>query len=98
MKPKAEYFDELVDRNLLTSFRETAKALKIKEKKFINFLLNHKYIFRDKKGKLQPFADKNQGLFEIKETLNEKTGWCGTQTLITPKGRETFRMLYLNTL
>lgn len=98
MKPKAEYFDELVDRNLLTSFRETAKALKIKEKKFINFLLNHKYIFRDKKGKLQPFADRNQGLFEIKETLNEKTGWCGTQTLITPKGRETFRMLYLNTL
>lgn len=25
MQPKAEYFDELVDRNLLTSFRETAK-------------------------------------------------------------------------
>ena len=26
-----DYFDDLVDRNLLTSFRETAKALKIKE-------------------------------------------------------------------
>ena len=40
MKPKSEYFDELVDRNLLTSFRETAKALGVKEKKFIMLLLN----------------------------------------------------------
>lgn len=93
MKPKADYFDDLVDRSLLTSFRETAKALKIKEKKFVTFLLEHKYIYRDKKGKLQPFADKNKGLFEVKETKNDKTGWVGTQTLITPKGRETFRLL-----
>lgn len=93
MKPKAEYFDDLVDRNLLTSFRETAKALKVKEKCFVTFLLDHKYIYRDKKGKLQPFADKNKGLFEVKESKNEKTGWVGTQTLITPKGRETFRLL-----
>lgn len=93
MKPKADYFDDLVDRNLLTSFRETAKALDVKEKKFVSFLLEHKYIYRDKKGKLQPFADKNKGLFEVKETKNDKTGWVGTQTLITPKGRETFRLL-----
>nr|DAN63456.1 MAG TPA: repressor domain protein [Caudoviricetes sp.] len=95
MKPKAEYFDELVDRNLLTSFRETAKQLKVKERKFINFLLNKKYIYRDKKGKLMPFADKNNGLFEVKESVNEKTNWSGTQTLITPKGRETFRLLFI---
>ena len=93
MRPKAEYFDELVDRNLLTSFRETAKTLGVKEKVFVNFLIDHKYIFRDKKGKLQPFAEKNKGLFELKETKNDKTGWVGTQTLITPKGRETFRLL-----
>lgn len=37
MQPKAEYFDELVDRNLLTSFRETAKQLGIGEKAFIAF-------------------------------------------------------------
>ena len=93
MLPKAEYFDELVDRNLLTNFRDTAKALKVGERKFINFLLDKKYIYRDKKNKLKPYADKNNGLFEIKETMNEKTGWVGTQTLITPKGRETFRLL-----
>ena len=95
MKPKADYFDELVDRNLLTSFRETAKQLEIKERDFIQFLLNKKYIYRDKRGKLMPYADKNNGLFEVKECFNEKTQWSGTQTLVTPKGRETFRLLFI---
>lgn len=95
MQPKADYFDELVDRNLLTSFRETAKQFQIKERDFINFLLEKKYIYRDKKGKLMPYADKNKGLFELKEAFNDKTNWSGNQTLITPKGRETFRLLYM---
>lgn len=95
MKPKADYFDEIVDRNLLTNFRETAKQLQIKEKEFIRLLLDRKYIYRDKKGKIQPYADKNSGLFEVKEFVNEKTGFSSTQTLITPKGRETFRLLFL---
>ena len=97
MKPKADYFDELVDRNLLTNFRETAKQLGIKERGFVTFLIERKYIYRDKRGKLMPYADKNNGLFEIKECVNEKTQWSGTQTLITPKGRETFRLLYMPT-
>lgn len=98
MKPKADYFDELVDRNLLTNFRETAKQLEVGEKKFINFLIEHKYIYRDKRGKLMPYADKNKGLFEVKETFNEKTNWSGTQALITPKGRETFRLLMVKAI
>lgn len=93
MQPKAEYFDQIVDRNLLTNFRETAKQLGIKEKSFIQFLIDHKYLYRDKRGKLMPYADKNNGLFEVKECFNDKTQWSGTQTLITPKGRETFRLL-----
>lgn len=95
MQPKADYFDELVDRNLLTNFRETAKQLEVKEKEFVKFLIEKKFIYRDKRGKLMPYADKNNGLFEMKETYNEKTKWSGTQTLITPKGRETFRLLFL---
>lgn len=98
MQPKADYFDELVDRNLLTSFRETAKQLDVKEKVLIQFLLEKKYIYRDKKGKLMPYAEKNNGLFEVKECFNEKTQWSGTQTLVTPKGRETFRLLCLKTV
>ena len=95
LQPKADYFDELVDRNLLTNFRETAKQINVKQKDFVNFLLEKKYVYRDKRGKLMPYADRNEGLFEIKESFNEKTQWCGTQTLITPKGRETFRLLCL---
>jgi prophage antirepressor-like protein len=93
MQPKADYFDELVDRNLLSNFRNTAKALGVQQKEFINYLLDHGYIYRDAKGALFPYAEKNDGLFEIKECYNEKTGWKGYQTLITPKGRETFRLL-----
>lgn len=94
MRPKADYFDELVDRNLLTNFRDTAKQLGIKQQQFVDFLLNKKYLYRDKRGKLMPYAQHaDSGLFEIKECFNEKTDWSGTQTLITPKGRETFRLL-----
>ena len=94
MKPTAEYFDELVDRNLLTGIRETAGELGVKQNQFVTFLLEKKYMYRDKKGKLtayaKPLAD---GLFERKECMNEKTQWKGTQDLVTPKGRETFRLL-----
>ena len=93
MAPKADYFDELVERNTLTNFRETAKQLEVGPKAFITFLLERKYIYRDKRGKLLPYADKNDGLFEVKECFNDKTQWSGTQTLVTPKGRETFRLL-----
>ncbi len=97
MKPKADYFDELVDRNLLTNFRETAKLLEIREKAFIRFLLKRKYIYRDKKGKLMPYAQYVEGgIFELKECFHEKTQWSGPQTLVTPRGRETFRLLYLS--
>lgn len=92
--PKAEYFDALVDRNLLTNFRETAKQLHIKEREFVQFLLEKKFCYRDKRGKIMPYAQHvEDGLFEIKECFNEKTQWSGTQTLVTPKGRETFRLL-----
>lgn len=93
MQPKADYFDELVDRNLLSNFRDTAKALGVGQKEFISFLLESGYLYRTKSGKLRPYAEKNDGLFEIKECYNEKTDWRGYQTLITPKGRETFRLL-----
>ena len=93
LQPKADYFDQLVDRNLLTSLRDTAKELGIKEKKFIGFLVEKKYLFRDKKGKLTPYAGKADDLFTVKECFNEKTNWSGTQTMVTPKGRETFKLL-----
>lgn len=94
-KPKAEYFDQLVDRHLLTSFRDTAKELGISLKFFVEWLLANKFVYRDQKYKLMPYENKNDGLFEVRESKNDKTGWARTQTMVTPKGRETFRLLCL---
>ena len=93
MEPKAAYFDDLVDRNVHLGIRETAKELCVKQNAFVGFLLGHKYLYRDKKGKLMPYAQYVDDLFVLKECINDKTDWGGTQTLITPKGRETFRLL-----
>lgn len=93
MKPKAEYFDDLVDGKLLTNFRDMAKELGIKQKEFIQFLMENKYIYRDQKNQLRPYADKNKGLFELKEYRGRHSDHAGQQTLITPRGREIFRML-----
>lgn len=94
MQPKAEYFDDLVDRNLLTNFTEAAKQIGVKRKALIAFMTDHNYLYRDKKGNLLPYANKKaDGLFEVKQSTNQKTGWTGCQTLMTPKGVETFRLL-----
>lgn len=94
MQPKAEYFDDLVDRNLLTNFTEAAKQIGIKRKTLIGFMVDHGYLYRDKKGNLLPYANKkSDGLFDVKQSTNQKTGWAGCQTLLTPKGVETFRLL-----
>ena len=98
MKPKAEYFDELVDRNLLTSFRDTAKELGVPEKEFIRYLTDRGYIYRDQKNQLRPYAAKNKGLFELKEFNSRYSDHTGLQTLITPRGRETFRLLIKETV
>lgn len=90
-EPKADYFDNLVERNLLTNFRDTAKELHIKQNDFINWLLDKKFIYRDTKNTLKPYAEHTPSLFELKEFSKGKK--AGVQTLITPKGRETFRLL-----
>ena len=98
-KPKVQYFDTLVDRNLLTNFRDTAKELHVAPKAFINFLLEKGYIYRDNKSRLRPYqAHAEKGLFEVKEFASEFNNKAGIQTLVTPKGRETFRLLVGNGL
>lgn len=95
MQPKAEYFDELCDRETLTGIYETAKELGVAPRKFTADLVKHRYLYRGKKGQLLPYESKNDGLFVLKETFNNQTKWSGTQTLITVKGRELFRMMRL---
>ena len=90
-EPKVQYFDKLVERNLLTNFTTTAKEFGIKRKDLIDYLLDNGYIYRDQQGNLLPYAVHVPHLFEVKEYC--KDHHSGTQTLITPKGRETLRLL-----
>ena len=90
-EPKVQYFDKLVERNLLTNFTTTAKEFGIKRKDLIDYLLDNGYIYRDQRGNLLPYAVHVPHLFEVKEYC--KDHHSGTQTLVTPKGRETLRLL-----
>lgn len=96
LKPKADYFDDLVDRNLLINFRDFAKELNVGQKYLIEWLISNRYIYRNEKGKIKPYNKYSEGdsrLFEVKEYKATNNSHSGTQTLITPRGRETFRLL-----
>lgn len=95
-KPKAEYFDNLVDRGLNVCFRDAAKEIGVKQNTFIKYLLEKKYVYRNKKGALRPYSPYNNDLFVVKDAKSDTNKWSGTQTLITPKGKETFRLLLNN--
>ena len=93
LSPKADYFDALVDRNLLTNIRDTAKELGIKKRDFTEWLIAKKFCYRDAKRKLKPYSSKLK-YFKLKEFVT-KGGYSDVQTLINPKGRETFRLLLM---
>lgn len=97
MKPKADYFDALVDKKLNTNIRDTAKELGVGERAFVSFLISNGYVFRQgKRRELRPFAkyaESGNGLFVLKDKHNENSGWAGQQMFVTPKGKETFRLL-----
>lgn len=85
--PKVGYYDQVIDKNGLTNFRDTAKMLGWKPKAFNQLLEDHGYIYRTgSKKTIKPYSEYvAQGYFEIKDT---NSGF--TQTLITAKGRSFF--------
>lgn len=85
--PKVGYYDQVIDKNGLTNFRDTAKMLGWKPKAFNQLLEDHGYIYRTgSKKTIKPYSEyMAKGYFEIKDT---NSGF--TQTLITAKGRSFF--------
>lgn len=87
----------MVDKKLNTNIRDTAKELGVGEKAFVSFLIGKGYVFRQGKHKqLRPYAkyaESGNGLFVLKDKHNEQNGWTGQQMYVTPKGKETFRLL-----
>lgn len=94
LTPKGEYFDDLVERNLLTNFTDTAKQLNMKRKTLIEYLIRDKFIYRDQKENLKPYKQYAHTYFHINDAKGKFSKWAGNQTLITPKGKEAFRLLY----
>ena len=93
MQPKADYFDQQVAANQLTGLNETADALRIPRRTFVAWLVERKYLYRTPYNQLVPNAEKNDGLFQPKEYTSNGAPLNGTQTMVTPKGRETFRLM-----
>lgn len=94
MQPKAHYFDELVERSLLTGFRDTAKELGLKQSEFIKILIDRGYIYRTSKGELRPIAKYTNDLFELKDFKSISSDHAGVRTWITVKGKKVFQLLF----
>ena len=73
-KPKADYYDAFINPDDCTNIRTTAKELKIPERKFVQFLLREKYLFRSPSGQLLPYnKDSSAGLFIVRDFVTCST-------------------------
>ena len=89
-QPKADFYDTFVSPNKCTGLRDTAKELGISERKFVNFLIDEKYLYRTPAKQLRPYAKKsNEGLFETKDWYT-KSDIVSVRVLFTPQGKQFF--------
>lgn len=89
-QPKADFYDTFVSPNKCTGLRDTAKELGISERKFVNFLIDEKYLYRTPAQQLRPYAKKsNEGLFETKDWYT-KSDIVKIRVLFTPQGKQFF--------
>ena len=92
VQPKADYYDHFMITGECTNIRTTAKEIEFPERKFVKLLLNRGFLYRSPSGTLLPYAvEKNNDLFIVKDYFNN--GHLGSQTLVTPKGKEFFKAL-----
>ena len=90
--PKAKYYDYFIGDDSLTNLRYTAKELGVPQKKFIGYLLEKGYVFRDRHRDNRVFAragKRNDPLFRTKDFYlpgGEKSEY----TLVTPEGKAHF--------
>lgn len=90
-KPKVAAHDLLINTTDLVSMRVCAKEIKVPEKKFITYLLENGFLYRDGHGKLIPYAKpKVNGLFDVKTIFSPDGQHTYYQTMVTPEGLAYF--------
>ena len=93
LAPKAGYYDHFVSDEDLTCLRYTAKELGVPQNKFIGYLLEKNYVFRDRHRDGRVFAKaskRNDPLFMTRDFyLPDATK--SEYTLVTPAGKAHFR-------
>ena len=95
IRPKADYFDNLVEIGPNTNLRDTAKEFCCPPSYLIQWLVAHGYLYRDSKARLKPYQSSvKSGLFVLKEYC--VNNHAGLQVLVTPKGRDLFRVQMIN--
>lgn len=95
-KPKADYYDALVDSRDLLTPTEAAKLFDMPARKLTAFLREkpHKWLFKGFDGAnipYQPIIDR--GLMKVKHRTSSLNGMPCTQGYFTPKGIEALRKL-----
>ena len=91
-KPKVIAFDNLVDRNHLLNFRDTAKELNMSQTEFMN-ILKTKYIYKSSSGEYRAYAEYSK-YFTIRPF--DKGNATGNQLLLNMKGLAFFTDKYKN--
>lgn len=86
-RPAVEFVERFVENATTQPLRAVAKVLKVKERAFVDALLDHGILYR-LAGKLTPAAaHMDAGRFEVKEIV-AKNGRAATQMRFTTKGVE----------
>ena len=93
-QPKADYFDAFVNASDYTCIRNCGKELGIPQNKFIAFMLEHKYLYRNADKDLMPSANSiNRGFFVLRDVYLPG-GRMKQQAMMTCKGKEHFRKMW----
>lgn len=94
LQPKAYVYDKMLDSKLLVNFRDAAKEIGISQSQFTGWLKENGYVYSNSAGELRPMEQyMSSGLFEMKPYQNPHNGYCGSRTLVTPRGLAAFKIL-----